>query len=297
MSTRSIISLLSLALILAFAAAQEQTEKKLSAREIFYSPPVQPAPAQKKTASPKKVKETKPSPISDSQSASVKSPPAPAPPKDAAGVQTLPVSLSSEESAPLGLRYSIVKRQAAESVEVDPDTVFHSGDRIRLRIDVNTSGYLYVINRGSSGNWNILFPSEKIAEGDNRVQKGIRYEIPPGHVFTFDQQPGKERLFIVFARRPVLDLEELIYSLSDKEKSKKSTRPDKSKILLAQADIRDDLVDRLRNIYSRDLIVEKVDETKTPVPSAPVNEKAVYVVNPSRSAESRVVADITLSHE
>jgi hypothetical protein len=190
-----------------------------------------------------------------------------------------------------------LKREGSESIEVDPETVFHSGDKMRLRVDVNAPGYLYIINRGSSGNWNPLFPSPKIANGDNRVQAGIQYEIPPGYVFTFDEQAGTEKLFVVFSRKPVSDLDDLIYSLSDGHKPGTTPKRDDNRILLAQANIQDSTIDRLRNVYTRDLIIEKVDETKAPPPSAPAKEKAVYIVNPSRSSESRVVADITLIHK
>ena len=46
--------------------------------------------------------------------------------------------------------------------------------------------------------------------------------------------------------------------------------------------IDDGLVDRMRNVYARDLIIEKVDETSPAAAAAPAKEKAVYVVNPSR---------------
>jgi hypothetical protein len=301
MSLRRIISLISLfaasiSLITGFALGQ--TEKRLSAREIFYAPPVEPAPA-KKTVPPqaKKAKETKPVETAETKAVPPKAPSGSVTPANTGTSQIVPVSYSSESSVPLGLRYSILKKEAAAAVEVDPDTVFQSGDRIQLRVDVNTSGYLYIINRGSSGNWNPLFPSSKIANGDNRVQKGTQYVIPSGYVFTFDEQPGTEKLFIVFSRQPVSDLEELIYSLTGGQKPKAKPRPDDGKILLAQANIQDTMISRMRAVYSRDLIIEKVDESKAPPPSAPAKEKAVYVVNPSHSTDSRVVADISLIHK
>jgi hypothetical protein len=293
MRSREIPSLLWLAafaLILTAALASGQADKQLSAREIFYSPPVEPPPAKKAPprqaakAKEKKPAEAKPAPpasISDSVASS----------GTAAGPM-VDVSYTPGETVPLGLRYSILKRESSGSAEVDPDTVFHSGDRIRLRIDVNTAGYLYIVNRGSSGNWKPLFPSPEIADGDNRVQKGKQYEIPPGYVFTFDEQPGREKLFIVFSHQPVSDLEGLIYSLTGgQQKDKEPIRP-----LIAQVNIQDGLIDRLRTVYSRDLIIEKVDETTPPPPSGPAKEKAVYVANPSRDPDARVVADITLIH-
>ncbi len=53
------------------------------------------------------------------------------------------------------------------------------------------------------------------------------------------------------------------------------------------------MVDRLRNAYSRDLIVEKVD-ANTP---GDRKETAIYVVNPTGSTDSRVVADLHLVHQ
>jgi hypothetical protein len=301
MSLRKSISLISLfvAFILLIAGfVLGQAEKRLSAREIFYAPPIEPAPAKKAPApQAKKAKEIKPVETAETKPA----PPGPSSgsvsPANAGTSQIMPVSYTTESSISLGLRYSILKKEASGAVEVDPDTVFQSGDRIQLRVDVNTSGYLYIINRGSSGNWNPLFPSSKIANGDNRVQKGTQYVIPSGYVFTFDEQPGTEKLFIVFSRQPVSDLEELIYSLTGGQKVKPAPRPDNSKILLAQANIQDTMIDRMRMVYSRDLIIEKVDDTKAPPPSAPAKEKAVYVVNPSHSTDSRVVADISLTHK
>jgi hypothetical protein len=275
------------------AAAWYQTPKQLSAREIFYSAPSE--PAAKKPAAPLPAKAKEKRLAESAKSKAVIS----APGSSAPAGNAVPVSYTPGDSVPLGLRYSILKRMDSGSVEVDPDIVFHSGDRIRLRVDVNTPGYLYIISRGSSGNWKPLFPSSEIAGGDNRAQKGMQYDIPPGYVFTFDEQPGKEKLFLVFSRQPVTDLEALIYSLSNEQKSKpkEPSRPESSKVLLAQANIQDGLIDRLRNVSSRDLIIEKVDETAAPSPSAPEKEKAVYVVNPSRSADARVVADVTLVHQ
>lgn len=312
----SLLLLFAVSCALTAGPASGQAEQTLSAREIFYSPPVaqSPSAAQSRpvTQSPRveqppasrsgtlqanRTKGGRPVATTEINSGDLESSSDAISTGNSAATQTVPASYSSEDAVPLGLRYSILKRENTGPIEVDPNTVFRSGDRIRLRVDVNTGGYLYVINRGSSGNWDFLFPSAKIANGDNRVQKGTQYEIPPGLVFTFDEQPGTERLFIVFSRQPVSDLEGLIYSLTGGQKPKTPTQSNTNKVLLAQANIQDGMIDRLRNVYSRDLIIEKVDETKAPLPSVPAKEKAVYIVNPSRSADSRLVADIALIHK
>ena len=176
-------------------------------------------------------------------------------------------------------------------METDADAVFHAGDHIRLAVESNDDGYLYVVNRGSSGTWKVLFPSAEIKGGDNHIQRRTRFEIPSGYTFTFDEQPGEEKLFIVFSREPEPDLEGLIYSLGQKSSAPAETQ--KPKMLLASASFSDDVIGKLRTAYARDLIVEKVDDDQ----AGPKKEKAVYAVNPSGSADSRVVADVTLRHQ
>jgi hypothetical protein len=125
------------------------------------------------------------------------------------------------------------------------------------------------------------------------------YDIPPGYVFTFDEQSGVEKLFVVLSRQPQPDLEKLIYSLSQRQGAAPTPAPETAapaaKTLLAENFIRinDDVVDQLRNAYARDLIIEKVDE-ETP---GPRKEKAVYAVAASRERDSRVVVDVNLNHQ
>jgi hypothetical protein len=242
-------------LVLAILAAPGAWSQTLKARELFYTPPADAAkPAETKAAAKK---------------AAVK-----------------PVAVKSGEthmlsaSVPLGLRYAVLRRDAAGQYnEVDADTSFRSGDRIRLKVDANTSGYLYVVMQGSSGTWKLLFPSAEVAGGSNLVRKGESRQIPPGDrgQFVFDEQAGNEKLFIVLTRQPEPDLDKLIYSIGGKPES-----------LVAQAAVRDDVVAKLRaQGASRDLVFEKVDSS----------ENAAYVVNPSTSPDARLVVDIALKHK
>jgi hypothetical protein len=64
-------------------------------------------------------------------------------------------------------------------------------------------------------------------------------------------------------------------------------------VLIASAAIDNSTVGRLREAYARDLIVEKITED-TP---GDRKEKAIYVVNPTGSKDSRVVADLLLVHQ
>ncbi len=299
------------------AAGQTQPERKLSAREIFYSAPKvaakqaeaprpaaphRPAPVKQKPMAPpepeQQVAETTPPPRPE---------PAPEPPRQHRPETPAPatpqfVTVSQTEMAPLGLRCSVLKREGpSDVVEVDPDSVFRSGDRIRLRVEANDDGYLYVVHRGSSGVWKPLFPSPEIKSGSNWIAAGMPHDIPQAYVFTFDDQPGEEKLFVVFSREPVADLEKLIYDLDSGKPAGPAmpeAKPDRSdKVLLAQnlIDINDGLVNTLRTAYARDLIIEKVDDTASSDRFG--KENAVYAVSAKEDAGSRVVVDLNLKHQ
>jgi len=246
--------------ILAIAAAYGQQQPVLKARELFYTPPADaPKPAETAKSATKK---------------------APAKPVAAKANETHTLATS----VPLGLRYAVLKRDSGgQFQEIDPDTSFRSGDRIRLKVDANTSGYLYVVMQGSSGTWKLLFPSAEVAGGSNLVRKGESRQIPPGNTgqFVFDEQAGNEKLFIVLTRQPEPDLDKLIYSMGGKPGDPK----DRS--LVAQASVGDNVVSKLRaQVASRDLVFEK-DST----------ENAAYVVNPSSAPDARLVVDIALKHK
>ena len=179
-------------------------------------------------------------------------------------------SSTSQRSGPLGMRYSVLKRNAAgEYQEVDADTVFHSGDRIRLEAQANSTGYLYVVAQGSSGNWQVLFPSREVSNGSNQVHRGETRLVPGGNQgqFVFDEQAGTEKLFFVLSRQPEPSLDKLIYSMGGQTAPADPTvvKPaaESNRVLMAQATVSDDVIARIRSqMQARDLIFEKVDNEK-----------------------------------
>ncbi len=237
-------------LCVAAGFAQTKPARKLTARELFHGAPETTKEAPGPAATPKR-----PAAI-----------------------------LASAPAIPLGLRYSILKEtQPGATAEVDAAGVFRSGERIRLTVQTNADAYLYIVLRGSSQSWSVLFPSAEVAGGDNFLRRGARQEVPAGHWFTFDDRPGTERLFLVLSRQPVTDLEKLIYAVRE---APSAGRPAKT-LLAAGRPIDDALIGRIREkVYTRDLIFEKVDE----------KEKAVYAVEGAGGADSRVVVEIALEH-
>jgi hypothetical protein len=255
----------------------------MKARELFYAPPPA-AQGQPKTDLPKKATTLK-------QAIPKVDPKRNTEPISQTEVPKVPVM--NVALTPLALRYSVLKRNTQGAFEeTDSDSTFRSGDRIRLNVQANDTGYLYVVMRGSTGAWRVLFPAPEEAGGDNRVVKGKNYTVPAGKngQFFFDETGGEEKLFLVLTRKPEGDLESLVYSMADKERR----QPDKRQMLLAEnrPAINDSMVERLRSgLKSRDLVFEKVDEE-----AGEKKEKAVYVANPIAAPEARLVVDVLLKH-
>ncbi|MCX6626717.1 MAG: DUF4384 domain-containing protein [Candidatus Solibacter sp.] len=244
--------------------AQTAPKKQLTARELFYAAAQAPA-ARTDTARPpaKRSTATPPKPVEIARADTRP----PAPRTTAAVAQTTapqPAPATAPMPAggapPLGLRYTVLKLAADNTpTEVPNDTVFHAGDRIRFSVEANAPGYLYIINQGSSGNWKPMFPSAEIEDGNNRIEGWRPYTMPPDLMDDLRRDTAGPEDDGVTAVHP---MEQRVAA-------------------------------RMRAVYARDLIIEKVD------PNTPGDKKetAVYVVNPSGSADSRVVADLHLVHQ
>lgn len=86
---------------------------------------------------------------------------------------------------------------------VDPrSAVFHSGDRVRLRIEANQEAYIAVLQRGSSGMWSVLYPR---ASGSLEPLRAFQVCGIPDSTgsFAFDEQAGEERLVLIVSRAPI----------------------------------------------------------------------------------------------
>jgi hypothetical protein len=307
------------AFVSAANAQKRQSEpEQLSARDMFYHPvKAATAPAggtPTKGASPGKGQgTTKGAPV---EVATAKNTP-PQPPVSTSSPtssvpQTLPgggtiIQAAVRKAAPpasgqpLGLRYTLVKK-GGNDAEVATDTVFHTGDQIQLKIETNVAAYLYIISQGSSGTWKVQVPSADTQNGSNRVEALRPYYFPSSdQAFTFRDPKGTEKLFVLVSREPLADIQDQIYGLQGGGQAKPVAEPEplpkrQSTLIEARATIPEDRIERMRSMYSRDLIIEKVNP-ETTGDKTEKKEFAMYVVNPTGSANSRLVADISLVHQ
>lgn len=201
----------------------------------------------------------------------------------------------------LGLRCSLLLRGADGSyLEASPGSVFHSGDHIRLSLLANEPGYLYVIEQGSTGSWSPIFPGPRSAPGANQIGAGQPQMVPGGtQAFAFDQNPGDEKLFVIFSRAPIADIDRVIENLKRNRPAQapaEAPAGNAPATLIAENHIPDLFVQQLA---SRDLTL--VDEQKVDDSSqGPAGgEKAIYVVSKQGASvgTSRVVLNLDLRHE
>jgi len=308
---------ISLAALHSDAQSSISAESHLSARDVFYnvfddanSSPTQPAAKKPKSKTVKAVPGRASAPIGSSadnspgnQLASAKA--APSSPPD--GSVALTTKVSDPVFPPLGLKYSILSlSEPGSSSGVDPDVIFHSKDRIQLKIEVNSPGYLYVIARGASGKWSTLFPQSATDYHASYITPGQKYSVP-GRPIVFTDPTGQEEMFLYLSRQPVLNAEDLMLQLSRGNDKPAAGAPvtggnahQAMPTVEAWNRIDDAGVAALKQLYSRDLMVETAPSAAPQASADQQNEpegKSVYVVERSGKSDAHVVADIVLKHE
>jgi hypothetical protein len=121
-----------------------------------------------------------------------------------------------------------------DAVRVDPDREFRTGDRVRVSLETNTDGYLYIFNTTDNGEPVMIYPDAQLDEGGNYVEAHVPYEVPASTAseerlrwFAFDAKPGTERLYIVVTREPLpgVPIEDDLVNYCRQNQSKCPWRP------------------------------------------------------------------------
>jgi hypothetical protein len=96
------------------------------------------------------------------------------------------------------------------AVRADPSRTFRKGERVRVLVETNADGYLYVFNTTDAGPPVMIYPDPELEEAGNYIQGHVPWEIPSSAAaeerlrwFTFDQNSGTEKLYFVFTREPL----------------------------------------------------------------------------------------------
>ncbi len=111
----------------------------------------------------------------------------------------------------MGLGLTLFMRDSnGLAVRTDPAREFHKGDHVRVLLETNTDGYLYIFNTTNDGQPVMIYPDVALDEAGNYIQAHVPFEIPSSTAdeerlrwFTFDQNAGAEKLYFVFSREPL----------------------------------------------------------------------------------------------
>lgn len=171
----------------------------------------------------------------------------------------------------MGISYWIdLLESNGKLTRVSPTKTFSTGDRIKLIIESNRNGYLYVLNIGSSGNSHVLFPNPGVKS--NLITAGLPYAIPFKTYMRFDSTPGEETLLIMLSPRPVEN-----FGPSTPASGPLDNQQTNQVIQMAQA------------IGAKDIILE--NDSLGPAP-------ATYAVAPVSSLESKAITlQVKLMHK
>lgn len=99
-----------------------------------------------------------------------------------------------------GVKVSILLNRNGQETTVRPTHNFVSGDRIKFILEMNYSGYLAILNKGTSGRQNLIYPQ---AGGVSQVQVKKQIELPSGSDWIrFDEQTGTEQVTFLMSKKP-----------------------------------------------------------------------------------------------
>jgi len=114
-------------------------------------------------------------------------------------------------SQAIGLGYTLFMRDAkGRGVRVEPAREFHNGDSVRISLEPNVDGYVYVFHTENDGDPEMIYPDARLDAGDNSVEAHVPLEVPSSEEaderlrwFTFYGNGGTEHLYVAVTRDPL----------------------------------------------------------------------------------------------
>lgn len=84
---------------------------------------------------------------------------------------------------------------------------FYSGDRVRLHIRVNRDAYLTILNQGTTGDLQLIYPKTQ-ADAERKITKTMDFTVPttPGNWLKFDDNHGVERMIVILSAQPTREV-------------------------------------------------------------------------------------------
>jgi len=117
----------------------------------------------------------------------------------------LQASAGGVPDKPIGIGFTLFMKQGDNLVAADPTREFRQGDRLRIALETNTDGYLYIFHTENGRNPQMIYPNPAVDGGQNFVGAHARdfYPTDLSAWFEFDEVPASERLYFVVTRSPL----------------------------------------------------------------------------------------------
>lgn len=186
---------------------------------------------------------------------------------------------------PLGLRYSVLKQdENGDFAETNPDGPFKAVDAMRVTVEVNETGYLYVFRLSPRGEWLWVSPSGPLGKEEREsgvgVLSGKRYVIPGTGVLPLYAQPSANKMILIYSRQPRQELRVFHPAAVGRREEDDRSSAD-LETLLSRAGI---------EASARPLLVEQI----RPDQPGGSQERAVYIVSPEAGRDAAIAIELTL---
>lgn len=129
------------------------------------------------------------------------------PGKNNSGAPPSSTTVDTYPASTIGLGYTVFLKdnQTGAFFRVNPNRIFSTGQSIRLLVESNMDGYLYLFHQEDGGPVKLLYPAWDAREGDNRIWAHYPMFVPDPSLYelAFTRGAAVENFTIVVSRTPL----------------------------------------------------------------------------------------------
>jgi len=119
------------------------------------------------------------------------------------GYASAPEAVATSNDTELAIAYWIELLRDAKIYRCNNKSIFKTGDSIRFHLLPASDGYAYIVmKQGTTGKKAVLFPEPETGLA-NDVAAGQDYTMPTKGWLKFDQNPGVEKVSLIFSKKPL----------------------------------------------------------------------------------------------
>ncbi|HEY4000760.1 MAG TPA: DUF4384 domain-containing protein [Candidatus Xenobia bacterium] len=117
------------------------------------------------------------------------------------------------------MKVTVLQVKSGTEIAVVPHQVFHAGDQVRIRLESNFPGVVYVLNQTPGGETRVLLPQSQQLDV-NQVAPHVIQDLPfAPKVMKFDTEKGTEVLQVVMSRSRIPQYDEAVSAHQGKVES------------------------------------------------------------------------------